>query len=1028
LPSIVSFVIFPGMNNIRLVLLIFFTSTLISQIALSAETAPPMGIRDKTPQTRAFVNARIVISPNESVERGTLVIKDGLVVSVGEDVTVTDEALVIDLDGKTIYPGFVDPFTEYGLKNAAELNSKKSGQKPVYVSKRIGATSWNDALHPEKAWVTHFEPDTKAAEELLKLGFTTVQSSKMDGVLRGQAFVALLGKGSPNDLVLNADAAQFASYHKGSSRQEYPSSQMGAIALLRQTFLDADWYQAARAAYEKNPLQAMPEFNSSIRSMSSFRGERYVFETEDVLSLFRADALAREFSLDIVPIGSNLEYSRLEDVKATGRIVILPVNYPEAPEVKTVEDELDVTLGALRHWERAPANPAALESAGIEFAFTTHRLKKKSDFLKNIRTAIKHGLSEETALAALTTIPAQICGVADRTGTLEPGKLANFFICDGSIFEEETKEPTVYSTWTAGRQTELVPLDQVDFRGEYDLEFRELKLQLKVTGELDRLRGSLSEEKTEIKLKHISAERDKLHFTARLDSLGIEGLVRFSGRMRGDSLTGICITSDADRIPWRAVRTAPYVKKSDTSDDVRPGEFVSRLTYPNIGYGFETLPEPEDVLVKNATVWTCEGDDQPTILDVLIRDGRYSEIGSDLSAPSGVRVIDATGKQLTPGIIDEHSHMAASGNINEGSHSVTPEVRIGDIVNPKDINIYRALAGGTTLLQTLHGSANPIGGQCQVLKLRWGSPPEAMKYAKAPPTMKWALGENVKQSNWGDQFTVRYPQSRMGVETIMKDALQAAVENEREWDTYNGLRNREKEKTIPPRRDLALEALLEVIHSRMFVTCHSYHQSEILMTIRLAEEFGFAIQTFTHILEGFKVAGEMAAHGSGAGSFSDWWAYKFEVYDAIQYSPCIMSDKGVTTCINSDSPELGRRLNQEAAKSVMYCDMDPVEALKMVTINPAKLLRIDEHVGSIKVGKEADFVIWNGDPLSVYSRPEQTWLDGCKYFDLEEDQRMQQSMQQERMQLIQKVLGTKIDRRKDRRWDWDDNGDPHADH
>jgi len=379
-----------------------------------------------------------------------------------------------------------------------------------------------------------------------------------------------------------------------------------------------------------------------------------------------------------------------------------------------------------------------------------------------------------------------------------------------------------------------------------------------------------------------------------------------------------------------------------------------------------------------------------------------------------VRVLDAAGKHLTPGLIDEHSHVAISHDVNEGTHAVTAEVRIGDVTNPDDINIYRALAGGTTILRSLHGSANPIGGQAQVIKLRWGSSPEEMKYVKAPPSIKFALGENVKQSNWGEQFTVRYPQSRMGVETIIKDAFQAALEYEKAWDVYNSIGSSQRQRTVPPRRELQMDALLEVLQSRMFITCHSYVGTEILMLIRLAEEFGFTVQTFTHVLEGYKVADEMAAHGSGGSCFSDWWAYKFEVYDAIPYNTCIMHDRGVVTCVNSDSPELGRRLNQEAAKSVTYCGMSPEEALKMVTINPAILLRVDEYVGSIKVGKEADFVIWNGNPLSVYSHPEQTWIEGRRYFDMVQDHRMREQVRHEKAQLVQKVLTSKSGSKSDK--------------
>jgi len=366
--------------------------------------------------------------------------------------------------------------------------------------------------------------------------------------------------------------------------------------------------------------------------------------------------------------------------------------------------------------------------------------------------------------------------------------------------------------------------------------------------------------------------------------------------------------------------------------------------------------------------------------------------------------MDATGRHITPGIIDEHSHLAISSGVNEGSHSSTAEVRIGDVVDPDDVGIYRALAGGVTTAQLLHGSANPIGGQAQVIKFRWGLGSEQLKFTEAPPSIKFALGENVKQSNWGDDNTVRYPQTRMGVETFMKDRFLAAREYGKAWKAYDAQPKKVRERTVPPRRDLQLEALLEILESKRFIHSHSYVQSEILMLMRLAEELGFRVQNFTHILEGYKVAPEMAKHGATASSFADWWAYKFEVYDAIPQSPCLMQKHGVVTSINSDSAEMMRRLNQEAGKSVMYCGMDEVAALKMVTINPAIQLKVDGRTGSLKRGKDADFVIWNGHPLSMYSMPEQTWVDGTPYFTLERDAELRSLINVEREALIQKIL------------------------
>ena len=341
----------------------------------------------------------------------------------------------------------------------------------------------------------------------------------------------------------------------------------------------------------------------------------------------------------------------------------------------------------------------------------------------------------------------------------------------------------------------------------------------------------------------------------------------------------------------------------------------------------------------------------------------------------------------------------------EGTQAVTAEVRIGDVLRSSHIALYRELAGGLTSANVLHGSSNPIGGQNAVIKLRWGAPPEEMKFKGATPGIKFALGENVKQSNRGDQFTTRYPQTRMGVEQIIRDRFKAALDYEKEWQAYKAV-GRER-GLIPPRRDLELETLLEIIRGRRLVHSHSYRQDEILMLIRVADDFGFTIGAFQHVLEGYKVADALARHGAGASTFSDWWAYKFEVMDAIPYNGALMHEQEVVVSFNSDSDELARRLNTEAAKAVKYGGLSEEEALQFVTLNPAKQLGIDDRVGSLEVGKDADFVLWNGHPLSTYTVCEQTWIDGRKYFDREEDLQMRRQIRQERAHLIQKVIQSK---------------------
>jgi imidazolonepropionase-like amidohydrolase len=391
-------------------------------------------------------------------------------------------------------------------------------------------------------------------------------------------------------------------------------------------------------------------------------------------------------------------------------------------------------------------------------------------------------------------------------------------------------------------------------------------------------------------------------------------------------------------------------------------------------------------VIQNATVLTVtKGTFHGA---VLVRDGKIAEMGEKVLTPEGARVIDAAGLYLIPGIIDCHSHIAAE-SINEGSTSVSSMVGIEDVLNPEDIDIYRALAGGVTTANVLHGSANAIGGKCSVLKMRWGKSAKEMLFEGATPGIKFALGENPKRSGNGpnpfaEQANLRYPATRMGVEEVIREAFTEARAYQAAWREY-----REKtargERALPPARDLKLEPLVEVLEGKRFVHAHCYRQDEILMLLRVADEFGFKIRTLQHVLEGYKVAKEIAAHGAGTSTFSDWWAYKVEAWDAIPYNAAIMVRKGLVVSLNSDSAELMRHLNTEAAKTMKYGGLNETEALSLVTINPAKQLAIDNRVGSIEVGKDADLVIYDKHPLSNFAKVQKVLIDGDVYFDRERD-------------------------------------------
>jgi imidazolonepropionase-like amidohydrolase len=408
------------------------------------------------------------------------------------------------------------------------------------------------------------------------------------------------------------------------------------------------------------------------------------------------------------------------------------------------------------------------------------------------------------------------------------------------------------------------------------------------------------------------------------------------------------------------------------------------------------------IFIQNATILTVS---HGTIEhgSILIKDGKIAEVGASLKAPKDAKVIDATGQFVMPGIIDCHSHIAVEGGVNEGSISVSSIANIAEVLDSEDIDIYRDLAGGVTTANILHGSANSIGGQTIVIKLRWGQPASKLPFEGALPGIKFALGENPKRSNFSiPGQPKRYPATRMGVEETIRGAFSEALDYKNSWDAYNKKLSAGEKNIIPPRRDLRLEPLVEVLEGKRYVHAHCYREDEILMLLRVAKEFGFKVRTFQHVLEGYKVADELTAAGAGASTFSDWWAYKVEAYDAIPYNAALMTKRGVLVSVNSDDAEEATHLNQEAAKSMKFGGLTHDEALKLVTINPAIQLGIDRRVGSIDVGKDADLVIYNREPLSAYAVAQKTIVDGRVLFDREKDIAGRAALEKEKQELIAK--------------------------
>ncbi|ADB37816.1 amidohydrolase family protein [Spirosoma linguale] len=970
--------------------------------AVAQTTFPQNGVYDERPGVYAFTNATIVVDPQTTLQNATLLIRNGRVEAVGTSVTVPAGTVTTDLKGKRIYPALIDMDSDYGMPEITRGAGGGRGGVPQYESNKKGAYYWNQAIQPENEASVLFKANPAKADELRKLGFGAVLTHPHDGIARGTGSLVALADDRENTLVLKPNATAHYSFSKGTSGQQYPNSMMGVVALLRQAMYDADWYKRSGRKEQANmSLDALTR-NLSLPA---------IFEANDKLGIVRADKIGDEFGIQYIIRSTGDEYQRLDEVKATGASLIVPLNYPQPYDVEDAWDADNVSLAELKHWEMAPMNAGRLAAANIPFALTTAGLRNKADFWTNLRKAIENGLPEQKALEALTTVPAKLIRVDDLVGTLQKGRLANFIITSGNLFSADN---IIYENWMQGKQYIVNNKDLVDLRGTWNLTVgSQSNLKLNITGKsADKPEYQIQADTLKITPK-VSVSGDLISMQIQLDKRK-PGTIRLTGyRTSPTNLKGDGESPDGKMITWSAVKAAgtpqstTATSTSATSTTATSTSAVSSMLYPFVGMGNAQKPKAEAVLIRNATVWTNEKEGILASTDVLITDGKIAKVGKSLTAPANVKVVDGTGKHLTNGIIDEHSHIALL-SINEGGQSSSAEVRMSDVINPEDINIYRQLAGGVTTSQLLHGSANAIGGQSAIVKLKWGESPENMLIKGADGFIKFALGENVKQANYPNPGVLtRFPQSRMGVEQVFMDHFTRAKEYAAGWAAYNKLNAKEKATAMMPRRDIELDALAEILANKRFITCHSYVQSEINMLLKVADSLHFKVNTFTHILEGYKLADKMAKHGAGGSSFADWWAYKMEVHDAIPYNAALMHRQGVTVSINSDDAEMARRLNQEAAKTVEYGGLSEEDAWKMVTLNPAKLLHLDAKLGSVKAGKDADLVLWNANPLAIYARPELTMIDGAVYFSLKDEDQKREQMQAERARIIQKMLTAK---------------------
>ncbi|MBC5842572.1 amidohydrolase family protein [Flavobacterium sp. F-380] len=947
-------------------------------------------IQNKNNNYTAFTNAKIFVTPTQIIEKGTLLIQNGKVISAGKAVTLPKNTIVVNLEGKSIYPSFIDMYTTFGIEKTKRAEGG-GRQNPLYDTKKEGYY-WNEHIKPETEAFANFKYDNAKAEELLKAGFGVVGTHVADGIAQGTgSLIALNNDDNSKRLLSNKITNHFSFSKSVGSIQSYPSSLMGMMALLRQMYLDLDWYKNGNSKTTDLSLEAMKDNQKLVQ----------IFASEDKLNSLRAAKIAKEFGLNYILKGGGNEFERIDEIKKTNASFIIPINFPEAFDVTNPYLASQLDFSDLRLWNQAPTNLKVLSDNGVVFALTTDKLKKIDDFRTNLLKAIQYGFDKTKALEALTTVPASLLGKSNEIGTLKDGSLANFLITSGEVFDKKT---TIYENWVEGNKYVIKDMTAKDIRGSYDLTVDNTTYKLLIKGEIASPEAEIKNiDSTKVNSKLTIANNWISLIMKTKDSVKTN-FNRLTGYIENTpNLSGKVIAFDGRELTWSALKTAPFEKEKDKKNETKLNTVVP-VSFPNIAFGNTAKLNQETLLFKNATVWTNEKEGILTETDVLVKNGKIAAIGNNLSDASAT-VIDAKGKHLTSGIIDEHSHIAISSGVNEGGHNSSAEVTIQDVVNSDDVNIYRELAGGVTTSQLLHGSANPIGGRSAIVKWKWGAAPDEMLYKNQPGFIKFALGENVKQSNWGTNNPTRFPQTRMGVEQVFTDYFQRAREYEATWKLYNASSKKNKGKA--PRVDVEMQTLVEILNKERFISCHSYVASEILMLMNVADKFNFKVNTFTHILEGYKVADKMKEHGVGASTFADWWAYKFEVNDAIPYNGPIMHNAGLLVAYNSDDAEMSRRLNQEAAKAVKYGDVSEEDAWKFVTLNPAKLLHIDDKVGSIKVGKDADIVLWSANPLSIYAQAEKTIIEGTVYYDAKKDEAKRVAVNQERNLIIGQMLEEK---------------------
>lgn len=934
----------------------------------------PVSVRGEFETPTVITGVTVIQADGTVLENASIVMEDGRITAVGVDVTKPAGAELIDGAGLFAYPAFIDAHSHLGIPDATRTAEERQRKEDVNPDLREAVLpsmhkAGRRGIRPELRAIELFVPDEKVLAAHRAAGFAAAVIAPRDGIFGGTSDVVELAGTPIRDSVLATDVGMHASSATGEDG-DYPQTLLGVFAQFRQALLDARWYARMQKYAERHPTSSeLAPVDSALDALQPLlaRRQRMFFEANSENEIRRALDLAAEFNLSIGITGGR-EAWKLADRLAAERVpVILSLKFDEEPEYgrtkqadtpKPKEGELaskpgdapaaasssaevvDTKKGTegsdaakqsasrfeplkvrqerRRLWEEQVGNAIRLNEKGVSFALRSRDLTSPNELFIALRKVMERGLPEPAAVAALTIKPAEMLGLRNQIGDIAEGHLADVVLLTGRLADEKARAKHVF------------------IRGK-KFTFDDVELPKK--------------EPTETA-------------TGKKDSPGGAGEGTPPDAAQAEA-KGAVETGSVAATPTAGERIAEVPADAPTFESEIDADRVPRIHTGG------------NLLIRNATLLPVTAPRREG--SILIRDGEIAAVGDVAEVPSGVTEIDGTGLFVMPGIIDCHSHLGIDG-VNEAAHSISAEVRIADTIDPYDLAIYRAAAGGATIHHAMHGSANTIGGQCVVFKLKYRRPVGELLMPAAPRTIKFALGENVTQANFFNVYGKRFPNTRLGVEATVRAAFEAAGDYRREWDRYEAGLAAGKDLP-PPRQDLKLDALSDVLSGRITVHCHCYRSDEILRLIDVAEEYGVRIGVWHHVLEGYRIAPEIFRHGSGASTFANMWAYKIEAYGALPHNAAMMTYAGICTTVNSDSANTIRYLNQEAAKCIRWGGLDETEALKLITLNGATQLQIANRVGSLDVGKDGNLSIFNGHPLNTFSRNVMTVIDGEVVFE-----------------------------------------------